>query len=127
MCVQLLEECYFQEVEKIKTIGSSYMAASGLSPDRQVSPAVTLRLYEMLHSSLMMCVFVSLQESEDSWNHLSELVLFALAMQESLKHVNIQTGNQFQLRIGMKHTHTFRINVNNLHTHTHTFIMHTNL
>uniref|UniRef100_A0A3Q3ALI7 adenylate cyclase n=1 Tax=Kryptolebias marmoratus TaxID=37003 RepID=A0A3Q3ALI7_KRYMA len=71
---ELLEECYFQEVEKIKTIGSSYMAASGLSPDRQ--------------------------EYEDGWNHLSELVMFALAMQESLKHVNIQTGNQFQLRIG---------------------------
>lgn len=35
--MQLLDECYFQEVEKIKTIGSSYMAASGLSPDRQVS------------------------------------------------------------------------------------------
>ncbi|XP_037552347.1 adenylate cyclase type 8 [Nematolebias whitei] len=74
---ELLEECYFQEVEKIKTIGSSYMAASGLSPDRQ--------------------------ECEDSWNHLSELVLFALAMQESLKHINIQTGNQFQLRIGVAH------------------------
>lgn len=35
--LQLLDECYFRDVEKIKTIGSSYMAASGLSPDRQVS------------------------------------------------------------------------------------------
>lgn len=34
--VQLLDESYFQDVEKIKTMGSSYMAASGLSPDRQV-------------------------------------------------------------------------------------------
>lgn len=35
--LQLLDESYFQDVEKIKTMGSSYMAASGLSPDGQVS------------------------------------------------------------------------------------------
>ncbi|XP_014832164.1 PREDICTED: adenylate cyclase type 8-like isoform X3 [Poecilia mexicana] len=74
---ELLDECYFQEVEKIKTIGSSYMAASGLSPDRQ--------------------------ESVDGWRHLSELVLFALAMQETLRRINTQTGNQFQLRVGVAH------------------------
>lgn len=34
---QLLDEPYFQEIEKIKTIGSCYMAASGLSPEKQVS------------------------------------------------------------------------------------------
>ncbi|KAL7369837.1 hypothetical protein ABVT39_010067 [Epinephelus coioides] len=74
---ELLDECYFQEVEKIKTIGSSYMAASGLSPDRQ--------------------------EREDGWHHLSELVLFALAMEETLKHINTHTGNSFQLRAGIAH------------------------
>ncbi|KAM9835986.1 adenylate cyclase type 8-like [Aulostomus maculatus] len=74
---ELLDECYFQEVEKIKTIGSCYMAASGLSPDRQ--------------------------ECEDGWHHLSELLLFALAMQETLRHINTQTGNSFQLRVGMAH------------------------
>ncbi|XP_042080927.1 adenylate cyclase type 8 [Haplochromis burtoni] len=74
---ELLDECYFQQVEKIKTTGSCYMAASGLSPDRQ--------------------------DCEDGWNHLSELVLFALAMQETLKHINTQTGNNFQLRIGVAH------------------------
>uniref|UniRef100_A0AAX7SR01 Adenylate cyclase type 8 n=1 Tax=Astatotilapia calliptera TaxID=8154 RepID=A0AAX7SR01_ASTCA len=74
---ELLDECYFQQVEKIKTTGSCYMAASGLSPDRQ--------------------------DCEDGWNHLSELVLFALAMQETLKHINTQTGNNFQLRVGVAH------------------------
>ncbi|XP_056226655.1 adenylate cyclase type 8 isoform X1 [Seriola aureovittata] len=74
---ELMDECYFQEVEKIKTIGSSYMAASGLSPDRQ--------------------------ECEDAWSHLTELVLFALAMQEILKHINTHTGNSFQLRVGIAH------------------------
>ncbi|XP_041834302.1 adenylate cyclase type 8-like isoform X2 [Melanotaenia boesemani] len=74
---ELLDECYFQAVEKIKTNGSSYMAASGLSPDGQ--------------------------ECEDGWHHLSELVLFALAMQESLKHINTHSGNDFQLRVGIAH------------------------
>lgn len=33
---KLFEELYFHHVEKIKTIGSCYMAASGLAPDKQV-------------------------------------------------------------------------------------------
>ncbi|CAF95790.1 unnamed protein product, partial [Tetraodon nigroviridis] len=74
---ELLDESYFQDVEKIKTMGSSYMAASGLSPDRQ-----------------------SVQECEDAWHHLGELVLFALSMQETLSHINTDTGNSFQLRVG---------------------------
>lgn len=35
---QLLGEDRFQDIEKIKTIGSTYMAVSGLSPEKQVSP-----------------------------------------------------------------------------------------
>uniref|UniRef100_A0A8P4KL98 Adenylate cyclase type 8 n=1 Tax=Dicentrarchus labrax TaxID=13489 RepID=A0A8P4KL98_DICLA len=74
---ELLEESYFQYVEKIKTIGSCYMAASGLAPDRQASM--------------------------DEWNHLSELVLFALAMQETLKEMNRHSAKNFQLRVGIAH------------------------
>ncbi|XP_026084986.1 adenylate cyclase type 8-like [Carassius auratus] len=74
---ELLEEPYFQDLEKIKTIGSCYMAASGLSPGKQ--------------------------ECEDEWAHLSTLVLFALAMQETLKQINKRTSNNFQLRVGISH------------------------
>uniref|UniRef100_A0A673LG23 adenylate cyclase n=1 Tax=Sinocyclocheilus rhinocerous TaxID=307959 RepID=A0A673LG23_9TELE len=74
---ELLEEPYFQDIEKIKTIGSCYMAASGLSPGKQ--------------------------ECEDEWAHLSTLVLFALAMQETLKQINKRTSNNFQLRVGISH------------------------
>nr|XP_046228602.1 adenylate cyclase type 8 [Scatophagus argus] len=74
---ELLEESYFHYVEKIKTIGSCYMAASGLAPDRQASM--------------------------DQWNHLSELVLFALAMQETLKGINRHSAKNFQLRVGIAH------------------------
>lgn len=36
----------------------------------------------------------------DEWNHLSELVLFALAMQETLKEINRLAAKNFQLRVG---------------------------
>lgn len=36
----------------------------------------------------------------DEWNHLSELVLFALAMQETLKEINRLAAQNFQLRVG---------------------------
>ncbi|XP_069552701.1 adenylate cyclase type 8 [Brachyistius frenatus] len=74
---ELLEESYFHFVEKIKTIGSCYMAASGLAPDKEASV--------------------------DEWNHLSELVLFALAMQETLKEMNRHTAQNFELRVGIAH------------------------
>uniref|UniRef100_A0A8C7XTN9 adenylate cyclase n=1 Tax=Oryzias sinensis TaxID=183150 RepID=A0A8C7XTN9_9TELE len=74
---ELLEESYFHCVEKIKTIGSCYMAASGLAPNKQASM--------------------------DKWNHLSELVLFALAMQETLKETNRLSAQSFKLRIGIAH------------------------
>ncbi|KAK0131315.1 Adenylate cyclase type 8 [Merluccius polli] len=74
---ELLEESYFHYVEKIKTIGSCYMAASGLAPDKQ--------------------------GRKTEWNHLSELVLFALAMQETLKEINRHTSKNFQLRVGIAH------------------------
>uniref|UniRef100_A0A3P9KSJ3 adenylate cyclase n=1 Tax=Oryzias latipes TaxID=8090 RepID=A0A3P9KSJ3_ORYLA len=74
---ELLEESYFHCVEKIKTIGSCYMAASGLAPNKQASM--------------------------DKWNHLSELVLFALAMQETLKETNRLSAQSFKLRVGIAH------------------------
>ncbi|KAI4890091.1 hypothetical protein NFI96_022754, partial [Prochilodus magdalenae] len=75
---ELLEETYFLDIEKIKTIGSCYMAASGLSPDKQT-------------------------RGGSNWHHLSELVLFAMAMQETLRRINKHTSNNFQLRVGIAH------------------------
>uniref|UniRef100_A0A8C1K1D6 Adenylate cyclase type 8 n=1 Tax=Cyprinus carpio TaxID=7962 RepID=A0A8C1K1D6_CYPCA len=73
---ELLEETYFLDIEKIKTIGSCYMAASVLSPDKQ-------------------------SRVVNDWHHLSELVLFALAMKETLKEINKKhSSNNFQLRVG---------------------------
>ncbi|XP_030626857.1 adenylate cyclase type 8 [Chanos chanos] len=76
---ELLEESYFLDIEKIKTIGSCYMAASGLSPDNKKN------------------------RGGSDWHHLSELVLFALAMQETLREINKHSSNNFQLRVGIAH------------------------
>ncbi|KAM7367911.1 hypothetical protein PAMP_014177 [Pampus punctatissimus] len=43
------------------------------------------------------------ETSMDEWNHLSELVLFALAMQETLKEINRHSAKNFQLRVGIAH------------------------
>lgn len=49
---QLLGEDRFQDIEKIKTIGSTYMAVSGLSPEKQVKeyPALSCTLWQEPHS-----------------------------------------------------------------------------
>lgn len=43
---ELLNRSEFSHVEKIKTIGSTYMAASGLNPDRR---RLSLHPYEHLY------------------------------------------------------------------------------
>uniref|UniRef100_UPI00358E9D4B adenylate cyclase type 8-like n=1 Tax=Myxine glutinosa TaxID=7769 RepID=UPI00358E9D4B len=74
---ELLSEDRFQDIEKIKTIGSTYMAASGLSPDKK--------------------------DAEDEWAHLCTLADFALAMRETLKEINLHSFNNFELRVGICH------------------------
>lgn len=114
---KLFEEPYFHHVEKIKTIGSCYMAASGLAPDKQVGDFSVCSLFPFVLSALLLFVVLImilspcmklyiylclLQKSMDEWNHLSELVLFALAMQETLKEIIRNSTQRFQLRVGKK-------------------------
>ncbi|KAF7221884.1 adenylate cyclase type 8 isoform X2 [Nothobranchius furzeri] len=74
---ELLGEDRFQDIEKIKTIGSTYMAVSGLSPEKQ--------------------------QCEDKWGHLCALADFAIALNESIQEINKHSFNNFELRIGMAH------------------------
>ncbi|PVD32544.1 hypothetical protein C0Q70_07985 [Pomacea canaliculata] len=71
---ELLQSSRFESIVKIKTAGSTYMAASGME----------LRL-------------------RDRWQHLDDLVQFALSMREALKRINEQSFNNFILRIGINH------------------------
>ncbi|XP_035769694.1 adenylate cyclase type 8 [Neolamprologus brichardi] len=77
---ELLGEDRFQDIEKIKTIGSTYMAVSGLSPEKQ--------------------------QCEDKWGHLCALADFAIALNESIQEINKHSFNNFELRIGEHHIQT---------------------
>ncbi|XP_045542836.1 adenylate cyclase type 3 [Papilio machaon] len=79
----LLEDSKFsKDIIKIKTISSTYMAASGLNPTRQMQPSdgVLVR-----------------------WAHLACLVEFALELQRVLTAINEQSFNHFVLRLGVNH------------------------
>ncbi|XP_068219097.1 adenylyl cyclase 78C-like isoform X2 [Palaemon carinicauda] len=74
---ELLDEDRFACIEKIKTIGSTYMAASGLNPTEK--------------------------DVEDAHAHLCALVDFALEMKARLEDVNTHSFNNFRLRVGISH------------------------
>ncbi|XP_078396722.1 adenylate cyclase type 8 isoform X3 [Cetorhinus maximus] len=74
---ELLVEERFQDIEKIKTIGSTYMAVSGLSPEKQ--------------------------HCEEKWGHLCALADFTIALNESIQEINKHSFNNFELRVGISH------------------------
>uniref|UniRef100_A0A8C3IPI3 Adenylate cyclase type 4 n=1 Tax=Chrysemys picta bellii TaxID=8478 RepID=A0A8C3IPI3_CHRPI len=79
---ELLSKPKFSGVEKIKTIGSTYMAATGLNAtsgqDNQ-------------------------QDAERSYTHLGIMVEFAVALIAKLDIINKHSFNTFKLRVGINH------------------------
>ncbi|XP_058823589.1 adenylyl cyclase 78C [Topomyia yanbarensis] len=73
----LLEESRFATVEKIKTVGATYMAASNL------------------------CSGNKTKVDEKDEEAVCDLVEFALAMRQKLQEVNKDAFNTFQLRVGI--------------------------
>merc|ERR1719186_511347 len=77
---ELLGEERFQAIDKIKTIGSTYMAAVGLIPD------------------------LRLQENDggiSALHHISSLAEYVFALREKLANLNEHSYNNFMLRVGM--------------------------
>ncbi|XP_018317057.1 adenylate cyclase 3 [Mycetomoellerius zeteki] len=74
----ILDQKKFHSIIKIKTIGSTYMAASGISEVQSV-------------------------QSEDAprWGHLVTLVEFALELKKALSSINEQSFNHFVLKMGI--------------------------
>ncbi|XP_073480948.1 adenylate cyclase type 3 [Aquarana catesbeiana] len=84
----LLDEPQFRCITKIKTIGSTYMAASGVTPDpNQNGFNNTIKKEEI--------------SDKERWQHLADLADFALAMKVTLMNINYQSFNNFMLRIGL--------------------------
>ncbi|XP_015114264.1 adenylyl cyclase 78C isoform X1 [Diachasma alloeum] len=73
---ELLDEPPFHCIEKIKTVGATYMAASGLNPRQS-------------------------DQSKDDRDHLCRLVDYAVAMRLRLEDVNVHSFNNFDLRVGI--------------------------
>uniref|UniRef100_A0A671DI22 Adenylate cyclase type 4 n=1 Tax=Rhinolophus ferrumequinum TaxID=59479 RepID=A0A671DI22_RHIFE len=79
---ELLSKPKFSGVEKIKTIGSTYMAATGLNATSgQDAP----------------------QDAERSCSHLGTMVEFAVALGSKLDVINKHSFNNFRLRVGLNH------------------------
>ncbi|XP_013196193.2 adenylyl cyclase 78C [Amyelois transitella] len=72
---KLLMQPRFRSIEKIKTIGATYMAASGLNPNHK--------------------------NGEDDRQHLCALVDYAFALREALEDINNNSYNKFGLRVGI--------------------------
>ncbi|XP_018562676.1 Ca(2+)/calmodulin-responsive adenylate cyclase isoform X3 [Anoplophora glabripennis] len=75
----LLSEERFKAIDKIKTVGSTYMAAVGLMPD--------LRILD--------------DDETTAGIHLSTLVEFVFAMRDRLLNINENSYNNFMLRVGI--------------------------
>nr|XP_037276836.1 adenylate cyclase type 3-like [Rhipicephalus microplus] len=78
----LLEQNRFQDILKIKTIGSSYMAASGLSKEDEPKDGASM---------------------QERWGHLAQLTDFALALKDTLNNINRESFNNFVLKMGINH------------------------
>ncbi|KAG8509063.1 Adenylate cyclase type 6 [Galemys pyrenaicus] len=72
--VQIISEERFRQLEKIKTIGSTYMAASGLNAST----------YDQVGRS-----------------HITALADYAMRLMEQMKHINEHSFNNFQMKIGL--------------------------
>ncbi|KAL2082116.1 hypothetical protein ACEWY4_021934 [Coilia grayii] len=83
----LLDRPEFFSITKIKTIGSTYMAASGVSPESNTNCYIKCKKEE--------------QPLKERWQHLADLADFALAMKVTLTNLNNQSFNSFMLRIGL--------------------------
>ncbi|KAG2467773.1 ADCY3 cyclase, partial [Polypterus senegalus] len=85
---ELLDEPQFRCITKIKTIGSTYMAASGVTPESNTNGFNSGLKKEEI-------------SDKERWQHLADLADFALAMKVTIMNINYQSFNNFMLRIGL--------------------------
>lgn len=107
---ELLDESRFASIEKIKTIGSTYMAVSGLNPVQNTTTTVRFKWFLLTYLNQQKIGIKttwqyanSAQGDADEYLHLTALTDFALAMKDRLDEVNRHSFNSFQLRVGWFH------------------------
>ena len=72
-CSKIISEERFRQLEKIKTIGSTYMAASGLNDSTY---------------------------DREGRSHITALADYAMRLREQMKYINEHSFNNFQMKIG---------------------------
>lgn len=94
----LMDEPKFTTIEKIKTVGATYMAASGLNPKHQVNLKSYLTL---IHLRNFKHVNQSNLQSGTEEDSVCDIVEFAITLRQKLQEVNKDAFNTFQLRVGI--------------------------
>lgn len=84
---KLLLKPKFSGIEKIKTIGSTYMVASGLRPGKEEGATKNNEL----------------DEKRTEEHNVVVLVDFAIALMTALDQINRESFQRFRLRIGLNH------------------------
>lgn len=85
---QLLSRPELSNIEKIKTIGSTYMAAAGLQPGRE-----------------------SGNQHGECQKNVIRMTEFALMMMVKLEEINFNSFNQFKLRVGEYNCSVIHLNI----------------
>lgn len=78
---QIISEQKYRQLEKIKTIGSTYMAASGLNASTY---------------------------DREGRSHIAALADYAMHLMEQMKYINEHSFNNFQMKIGERPSHAPR-------------------
>lgn len=95
----LMDDPKFATVEKIKTVGATYMAASGLNPQHQVKRctkfSTNIIVYIVQHH-------FQVEKGGNEDDCVCDLVEFAIALCQKLQEVNKDAFNTFQLRVGIR-------------------------
>ncbi|XP_022663520.1 adenylate cyclase type 2-like isoform X2 [Varroa destructor] len=86
---RLLYNSKFSRVEKLKTVGATYMAATGLEFGRSSNDSST-----PISETRQM-------RSEDPHKNAKTMLRFAIAIQEALQEINLHSWQEFRLRVGV--------------------------
>lgn len=106
----LLDQDRFKNIIKIKTMGSTYMAASGLHEDdaeaaraleAATAAAGSRRGSQGSLASQPQQPLTPEEEIRNKWAHLEQLTEFSLALKDTLNNINKESFNNFVLRIGI--------------------------
>lgn len=90
---EILSEDQFKYIEKIKSTGATYMAASGLS----VLPCYYIAAWSN-------CFLLGLTQTTcdmQGYRHVTAMADYALRLREQLAEVNEHSFNNFRIRIGI--------------------------